>query len=958
MAYIHHYASVPARLSLYNRCNSNDTYAKSVALTREFAENEILGRLKLKFTKPLLELIDNDKQDDIYLRRFASDGSTVLTHLSFQQRDYTGEKPGALVDSLVVSESEELSAMSAPDSGIMSLRAFEYSPLAEMLADASDTANGDCGEYVYELSPCDDPTDWFASAGVRTVKSLLYMLLTAKKGDEIYVLYPMSQLASQSHGEFAKNMLEYLNCITAVLPAYVRHRITFAVGCMPGDTFKGCMLKVRPLEGFVMPDSRCDAVLLTKDANYVNDIDGYYAVEHELDYLCSFYSNERARRYFADFSYRISSAVPEYRDFDTCRFFDMLRCFACIDDDSMSDMTNNIRRLDNLLCTFFTLRDALNEHERLALYALLMKYAELKAEPSAEILTLLPDAYKSETLPCRALIIRALDGMLSAGISQMRIIAFFDGIAANETEVNKLRIRNALRSITKGKYAPAAAEVYKRLFTADDESDINSELFADLAVPSSGRRLSKNIEVLTHILPTLKPDGFAEMLEVFKTFLSGRSSAAAAYISAISAQYEFLCCDECRAAFDDLMFEIYLKDAQKGAFRIMASVESGNKSLFDKYAKRIFNDRSLHEYIDGTLMSVFGEDIVHIASVGIRLIPIAADTSKLLFKTMISLSVKAINSCRKKQNALDCIEAYNIYSRFFALHPELCDAFDAICQKALFKAITVTLPQLLRSDRTVDDVEHILSEIADIAAVSESNGFADVSSALEIAHCLSAHDGKKAFAKALECDIGKDAAKFVSAHFGTDCTQSCRGREGAEYAVCYHALVALASEGRMNLEIIYNNVARDIARAEYYYDENRRIDADYQKELKKRESYARKHGIPLESAELPARTSIIEPDIDSKQYLPYKQSAALNALIAVLGFCDFISQIPKAHDIALGAYKSQQSDLVRICDAVSSMPGIRLNDIKKLRFADPDITRIIAAHIKTGGFLPSLFGKK
>lgn len=958
MAYIHHYASVPARLSLFNRCNGNDTYAKSGAVTREFAENEILGKFKLKFTKPLLELIDNGKQDDVFIRRFAADGSTVLTHLSFQLRDYTGEKPGVLVDSLVVSEKEELNAMSVPDSGIMPLRAFEYSPLAEMLADASATANGDCGENIYELMPAFDLPGWFASAGARTVKSLLYMLLTAKKGDEVYALYPMSQLISQSHGEFAKITLAYFNCLTTVLPAYVRHRITFAVGCMPCDAFKGCMLKVRPLEGFVRPDSRCNAALLTKDANYVNDIDAYYAVEHELDYLCSFYSNERARHYFADFSYRVSSTVPEYRDFDTCRFFDMLRCFACIDDDSMSDMTNNIQRLDNLICTFLTLRDALNEHERLALYALLMKYAELKAEPSAVILTLLLDAYKSETLPCRALIIRALDAMLSSGISQMRIITFFDGIAADETEVNKLRIRNALKSITKGKYAPAAAEVYKRLFTIDDESDINSELFADLAVSSSGRRLSKNIEVLTHILPTLKPDGFAEMLEVFKTFLSGRSSAAAAYISAISAQYRFLSCDECRTAFDDLIFEIYLKDAQKGVFRIMTAVESGSKSLFDEYAKRIFADKELHEYIDGTVMSVFGEDILHIAYVGIRLIPIAADISKSLLKKVISLSVKAINSCCKKQNTLDCIEAYNVYSRFFALHPELCDAFDAICQKALFKAITVTLPQLLVSDMTVDDVENVLRQIGDITSICESIQFSGVLSTVEIARCLSAHDGKNAFAKALECDIGKDSAEFLSSRFGSACTQSCRGREGAEYAVFYHASVALASESCINLEIIYNKVANDIARAEYYYDENRCIDAVYQKELKKRESYAKKHDIPLQSAELPARPGIIEPDTDSKQYLPYKQSAVLNTLIAVIQFCDCISQIPKAHDIALAVYKSQDSALVRICDAVSRLPGIRLNDIKKLRFADPDITRIIAGHLNTGGFLPSLFGKK
>ncbi len=955
LAYLHRYASVPGRLSLFNRCNGSDTYAKSGALSRQFIDAEILGKLKLKYTKQQLDLIDSDKQDDIYLKRIASDGSTVLTHMSFKTRDYTGEKSDTLIDSLVVSAEEELFAMSALDSGIVSLSAFEHSPLDNMISDTNATALNDCGEYVYELSQVSNLCDWFASAGARTVKSLLYMLLTSKKGEDIYAVYPASHITSRAHGVFGAVLLEYFNKLTAVLPAYVRRRITFAVGYMPGDTFKGCMLKMRALEGFTMPEGVCNAVLLTKDANYVNDIDAYYAVEHMLDYLCSLYSNERARHYFAEFSYRVSSSVDEYAEFDSARFFDLVKCFGCIDNEqSMSDVMGDIKQVGVVLRTFLTVKSVLTEHEKLTMLALLMQYAELKAEPPSDILPKLFGAYKDETLPCRALIIRALDAMLEAGVAGKQIIAFFDSIAADEVEVNKLRIRNALKSVTKGKYATAAAEVYKRLFIADNDSSINAELFADLAVPCSGRKLAKNIEVLTHILPTLKQNGFAEMLDVFKTFLSGRSAAASAYISAIAAKYDALYDDECRALFDAAVFDIYIKDAQKGVYRIMTAIESGNAGLFDIYAKRFFDDKALHQYIDGTLTAVFGEDVTHIAAVGTRLMTIVGDNSKAMLKKIGSLSVKSINACYRKQTAFACIEAYRIYSDFIAAYPEFAENIDTVCDKALFKVINYTLPLLINGEYDLCEIETVLSKSAAINTVAESRQFITVSAAVDTARLLSAHDAKGALAKALELDVCRDIAPFIKCRFDFECNTVCHGREGALYAVYYYTLTALDGKNEPDFFDISDKAFYSVSVSEYYFEQNMLIDAAYQKELKKRAAYAKKHRLSADSVEIPARQNVPEPVCDSKQFLHYKQKAAEYVLLAMLDMCVFTVATPNARYLAAKA----KSALELICDEVSKLTSVSQSDIKKYRLADHDIDRITKEHLKQSGFLPSLFGKK
>lgn len=953
MAYLHYYASVPARLSLYNNCNSRDTYAKSDGLTKQFIDDEILGRLRIKLSKQELDAVSDGKLDDVFVRRFASDGSTVITRISFEPKDHTGEKSDIALQTCVIPADEEYTAMAEPDSGVMPGLLLERSLLADMLSDGSATAVSDLDSVKYELPRSASLSDWFASAGSRTVKSLLFMLLTAKKGEDIYAIRPRASVNDTSRTAFGAASIEYINSLTAVLPAYVRQGITLTTGRTSTDVFKGCTLKLWQLEGFTLPEGACHAVLLTKDANYVNDIDAYYAVENDLDYLCSLYSDVRARHSFADFSYRVSVTSPLYSEYSAERFFALIRCFRCIDDEQgMAETLADINEVSKVLRIYFGIRDALNEHERSGLLALLMQYAEHRTEMPKDVYASLLETYYGESLQCRAAVIRALDAMLEADVSRQRVIAFFDAVAADEVPVNKQRIRNALQTVKKGRFATAAADVYQKLFDADGDTDVNDRLFADMAVASSGKKLAKNCEVLSNILPSLGVDELSRVFSIFSSLLSGRSAASSAYISTFANVYYRLSSDECRELTDRTLFSLFTKEAAKGNFRVMSAVEQGSHELLGAYAKRVFGDRSMKAYAEGAVIAALGTDALHLADTAVLLMNVALGFGSATLKKSAAAVSKAVHSSYKNWTALDCIAAYRFMSDAFSQDAELSQAFKYICERVLFSAVASRLMQLLQTDLDVKTVSDAVSFACSADRVAQMPHAIYMRAAVRIAECLEKGDAVSAFAMSLDIGIGDDLKGFLTSRFDKRYISECAGVSGAKDTVFYRAVLSPDCAG--SLADIYTSAAADAARADYNADEMSRIDAAYDKEYQRRVAEAKKQGLPPESVVLPARESIPEPDVSSKRYKRYKVTAAENTLCAVLELCRFAASDDRAHNILDVACESA---LATVCAKATELGVTRFAALKDHRGFSAEIDRILDQNIKSGGFLSSVFGR-
>ena len=106
MAYQHFYSRVPARVSLFNKTDSFDTFAHSSALDESFIRNELSVVYRDKLLSHDLDKIRRGLMPVVYSQTVLPSGRTVQSALSYIQKDYTGERSAYFVHSHVLSEED------------------------------------------------------------------------------------------------------------------------------------------------------------------------------------------------------------------------------------------------------------------------------------------------------------------------------------------------------------------------------------------------------------------------------------------------------------------------------------------------------------------------------------------------------------------------------------------------------------------------------------------------------------------------------------------------------------------------------------------------------------------------------------------------------------------------------------------------------------------------------------
>ena len=124
MALQHFYSRAPARMSMFAKCDSFDTFAKSGEITREYINSNLVRICEYKPTEDELELIIQNKFPPFYCACFARDNNLIQSKFSFVSSDYTGERSGWMCHSLILSQEESEKLYNNPDSAMLNKNAF------------------------------------------------------------------------------------------------------------------------------------------------------------------------------------------------------------------------------------------------------------------------------------------------------------------------------------------------------------------------------------------------------------------------------------------------------------------------------------------------------------------------------------------------------------------------------------------------------------------------------------------------------------------------------------------------------------------------------------------------------------------------------------------------------------------------------------------------------------------
>ena len=224
MALQHFYSRVPARVSLYNKADSFDTFAQSSGLEREFVEGELAYVYENKLGKNDMPAVLRGQMPCIYTQSCTRSGRLVQNKITYIPSDYTGERSAYLSHSLIFSEDEKKQILSSGMDGTLNPRLFSAT-IDDFQIASSDSAPDTeypCAEYLpgstreagYLLSEMDP----------ETVESFLYAILNSICGKGKNVCFKLSA----DNAQHSEQSLQIFNEVLSILPYQLRGGLSFA----------------------------------------------------------------------------------------------------------------------------------------------------------------------------------------------------------------------------------------------------------------------------------------------------------------------------------------------------------------------------------------------------------------------------------------------------------------------------------------------------------------------------------------------------------------------------------------------------------------------------------------------------------------------------------------------------------------------------------------------------------
>lgn len=460
MAKQHFYSRVPAKMSMYNRVDSYDTYAHSQGLEREFVEKELAGVYTIKLSKVDLDAARMGLLPRVYSQSCLRSGDTVQACVTYLSRDYTGERSAYLCHSLILTPREREELCYA-DCGVLNPAMFP-TQRGDFLS-GEQTADGDYPEIPYMPAPAEDPKPLTERYEPEFLEKFMYAVLAVffAKGKTVYFKLPCDDT------RVSEEALKLLNAVVSVIPRRTRESLSFTTYVTDAGQYPAAKLKCVA--------ANCSEIPAAKGAFFdfaTGLATGLPAADVmakvPVEFFCSLLADSAARGAFLQFTDRAVETLPKLDKLNMKTLSELVFLFKGVY--AQQTILTDDTKVYDLLCVYEKYRDALSEESRKSVYQCLDRYprghiaipknifAKLSklypAEPDAvkgmamnavlelihtdimrdKLFTFLKNNYDGENPDIRAVIARDLCRVFYGGFLQSPILTFFREHFAAEPE--------------------------------------------------------------------------------------------------------------------------------------------------------------------------------------------------------------------------------------------------------------------------------------------------------------------------------------------------------------------------------------------------------------------------------------------------------------------------------------------------------------------------------------------
>jgi len=420
MALQHFYSRVPARMSMFNRTDSFDTFAFSAGLEREFIEKELAAVYDNKPSKNDAALIRTGKLKPVYSQYFTKSGKFVQSCTSFLPLDYTGERSAYFTHILVPDEAEEKELLASSDNFLLNPDMFIKDISQFNLTD--DSAKPDDNYPTMHYEPlASNGTDSLTQYDSAMMKRLIFAMLNLAcgKGKNIFISLPFKK------DDYSKEALNFINTILQIFPYHLRRAFSFVTYTDDGTRYNGFNIRFIPEGVHEIPLAK--GMTLHFGSKIAIGLSDEMVVNNNLivDFFFNLIKNDAIRRDFLQFVDKAVTVEPLLKKANLKTMTELVFLFEqCSGLFNEKTILPTDTRVYDFICAYDRHRNALSEEYRAIAMKCLERYPDNHSPIPKEVFQKIARIYPNEPFDSKKVIMGVVLELIHTDLMRDKLFNF------------------------------------------------------------------------------------------------------------------------------------------------------------------------------------------------------------------------------------------------------------------------------------------------------------------------------------------------------------------------------------------------------------------------------------------------------------------------------------------------------------------------------------------------------
>lgn len=580
MAYQHLYSRVPARLSMYEKTDSFDTFAKSEVIDQKYINDNLLPFCNIKLTTNEMNLIRDGKFTTAYAQYLSKNGEKLIqSAISYIPLDFTGERSSYLVHSLIYSEEERLKIISSNRNGILNSKLFQTNIDTFDITNKDNKPIDNLDELLITFEKAGQPEEYVTKYPPQVMKRLIFALLQTlnPKGKNVYITldYPMNKLSDAA--------LAFMNTIIQIFPYSVRSKLSFITFLCDLNRYNNLIkIKFMPREFMTVQLGKAYQFDMTsKMIDGIRD-EEYKLRESEIDFMYDLLSNKSVRDKFLGFYDYVVSQNPKLNNFDIKDFCNLIFLFkqSCGDYEEKFVIPED-KDVYNLLCVYESYRDYLKEKDRCEVLKCIQRYATRRIAIPQNIFSKVQKIYPTEIVKCKTTLMAIILELIHTDVMRDKLFSFIKSNYSKEIQKNRSIISEDLSRVFYGGFLQSQIIGLFSQYYQDETSQTKTVILDKLLLAIRTQTIQdKILEFLDKFYVSFTPNQRDMIYKTFYEMLSENDSLAKKIINFINNHYELDSSSYKKKIENNI--SMLVENDEKKKTRFLLELILNNKSILEK----------------------------------------------------------------------------------------------------------------------------------------------------------------------------------------------------------------------------------------------------------------------------------------------------------------------------------------------------------------------------------------